>query len=406
MLSFLTVVLTIYWMVELQSRAVWIALFIAVSAFFLLSWCRNKRKMVQVLTATLFVTLFLGGTIAGHLVVGTKKELVNESTSSLQERQLLWEKSVYLLVDNPMTGVGVGNWQSEYSKYGVGDIDKTRFYNVLFKRPHNDFLWIASELGVPGILCVLGIVFLLGVSAMKHLLTAQNVRLQIIFSGLIGFLFIASYSFPKERMAHLLIASFLLAAFIYELKKSVSVGKSIRWIFLGISFTTLLFGLLVGGSRFYGEYRTLQLLEAKEQNRPDDMILFGENSLSPFYNIDPRMTPIQSYLGEAYLLKGEKEQMLKASEEAYRLMPYQYKTVVNYGYALMWNFQLHKAEKVLLEAHRINPFYEPTLLNLSVLFFNRGNYEESLNWLSKIPNYQLKYPTNHERLQEALESAK
>ena len=65
-------------------------------------------------------------------------------------------------------------------------------------------------------------------------------------------------------------------------------------------------------------------------------------------------------------------------------------------------YQLDKARIILLEAHRINPRYEPTILNLSVLEYNKGDFNRALYWLQLIKDYDSKYPSNLARIQEKL----
>ena len=401
-LSILTMVVALLMIFFLQSRAVWIASLFGVLAFVLLWWIRNKKRSTRLLVASVFVVFYLGGTIVGHWMVWKKHELVNESTSSLKERQLLWEKSVYLIAESPIQGVGAGNWQFEYSKFGVGDVEKTRFYNILFKRPHNDFLWVTTEIGIAGLVLTLLIISVLGWKSLKLFLLNGNLKLLVILSGLIGFLFISFHSFPKERLLHIVLTSIVVAVLLNELKMTVTAKKAMSRSYILIGTVTVLFTLLAGSYRFKGEYYTYQLLQAKDEGKATGMIKAGEKALSFFYNVDPTMTPIQSYLGEAHLLLGEKEEMLFTSRKAFETAPYHYKTVTNYGYALMLNFQLHQAKKILLESHAINPYYEPTLLNLSVISYNQGNYQEAMDWLSKIVGYQIKYPTNYQRISEQL----
>ncbi len=72
-------------------------------------------------------------------------------------RLLMWRHTLEIIGDHPLFGVGPGNWQYIYPRYDGGDMLAP---NSAPERPHNELLWIASEIGLPGlgaylwILCV------------------------------------------------------------------------------------------------------------------------------------------------------------------------------------------------------------------------------------------------------------
>jgi O-antigen ligase len=43
-----------------------------------------------------------------------------KNNNSLFERLMLWRNSLLLAKEQPLTGIGTGNWKIFYSKYGIG----------------------------------------------------------------------------------------------------------------------------------------------------------------------------------------------------------------------------------------------------------------------------------------------
>ena len=66
----------------------------------------------------------------------------------------LYKNTFDLIKNNPVLGVGPGNWKIQHGKYSymapLVKMEKT------LQRPHSDLLWIASEAGI-----IAGIVYLL-----------------------------------------------------------------------------------------------------------------------------------------------------------------------------------------------------------------------------------------------------
>ena len=176
---------------------------------------RHKKR-----TALAFLVLFLAlsalppirdaGTDQGqpHLPE-TKAEALATATSvfqkeamkdeSISQRLAFWRGTLRMVADHPLLGVGPGGWIRAYPPYDRGATITTNGYH---RRPHNDYLWIASEYGLIG----LGIYLWLLVAGLRCLLAmAQNqdpfhrIAAPFLALSLLAILGAAFFAFPKEQ---------------------------------------------------------------------------------------------------------------------------------------------------------------------------------------------------------------
>ena len=171
----------------------------------------TKIKMVSVVAMSLIIFLVI---IAG---------LYQIKPESAFGRLLLWKVSLNMIEENPFVGVGFNkfdvaynNYQADYFAKGNGsNTEKLLADNV--RHAHNEYLQIAAEIGLIGLLIFLGIIF----SAFKFSVINNNLntlqlteRVIINISskaGFIALLVFALFSFPLHILPNLINFTFLLA---------------------------------------------------------------------------------------------------------------------------------------------------------------------------------------------------
>lgn len=388
----------------LKTRSVLLAVFIATSVYILLSWSFSWRSKTRKIVFSILTAVILFGAGFGMKYVNKVDHLIgsNNSTASFSERLALWDKTTGLIKEYPIFGVGTGNWQYHYAKFSVNDIEKARFYNTFFKRPHNDYLWVLSENGIIGFVLVFAIFVLLFWFGLRHVFLEKDKKKLLYFSAFIGLMVISFFSFPKERMMHIFLTAAIMAIMIKDVPFFANREVNLKRIWLIPVIAILLLNLLIGFKRMYGEYYTKKAIACQNNLDGKGAIENGLKAISFFYTNDPSCTPVITYAGWGYNQKTDLTNLLSANESAYLLSPYDYKVLSNYAYALLRAGSLNGAKQILLEAYRINANYESTLLNLSVVDFNLQNYEDALMWLQKIEDYEDKYPESVQRITERL----
>jgi probable O-glycosylation ligase (exosortase A-associated) len=129
-------------------------------------WLRSRRKAVGVVVLVVAAMVFWG------LAPDSYKERFSttntEEDYTSEHRLDLWAAGVQMFLANPLTGVGIGNFPVVYRTRFRPDIS---IYEAV--APHNIFVQAGSELGLPGLLCLLsGIVLIFVVNGRTRQLVA------------------------------------------------------------------------------------------------------------------------------------------------------------------------------------------------------------------------------------------
>jgi tetratricopeptide (TPR) repeat protein len=136
---------------------------------------------------------------AGEAMWEGKRSVSESVTSILQPggdkgRLALWGRTLEIIADRPIMGIGAGNWRIAYPAYAQGDmIEPTQVPH----RPHNDFLSVWSETGTVGLAVYLWLIWMAFREGIRAL---QRDRLlgTALLCGLAAVLCNSLFSFPRE----------------------------------------------------------------------------------------------------------------------------------------------------------------------------------------------------------------
>ena len=142
----------------LPSRTSLVALLVASAAACVHKW----RRQLELLA----VAIVIGGAVVAAGIwnsptVQQKFELGMQEIEAAQGgavsegswvvRYYMYRDTARMIIDRPWSGWGIGGWTEQWHLRGPKLLAD---YNM----PHNDFLWMGSQAGVPGSLCLLAIV--------------------------------------------------------------------------------------------------------------------------------------------------------------------------------------------------------------------------------------------------------
>ena len=320
--------------------------------------------------------------------------LTNTNTAHI--RTLLWENSLSIAKDHPFLGVGSGNWQIHFPKYGMNKFDEYSIKNgmITYQRPHNDFLWVLSENGIIG----LSIYLLIFISSLFYLWRLMNFQTDskikktyaLFFSGIIGYMIISFADFPLERIEHqvilLLIFSFTTAHYFEAFKNSKKETTNFPSfsIFILLFFITVFLSLIVSLKRYSGESHTRIMKNFHHKSNWTQMIKEADRAINFCYQIDPMSAPLEWYKGVALFSLGNYELALTSFEKANEIHPNNMHILNNLGTCYELNKEHKKAEAFYLKALSISSEFDEARLNLAAVYFNNGNNEMAFNTIDKI----------------------
>lgn len=325
-------------------------------------------------------------------ILQTAASMTDLRDQSIHQRLVLWKSSFFMVKDNPWIGAGIGNWQIEYPKYGLGEMSESVQQGDLhFQRPHNDFLWVLSETGTIGGF-IYAAVFILAIACcIKIMLRSQSQYDHFIAIALacqvIGFGVISFFDFPKERIEHLVYFGLVLAMINhYSEKYEVMTLKASRmWtVFVSpILAAGILLAVYVGSSRVKSEIYMRQALNARDQGNWNDVIENINKASTSIFTLDLVSTPLSWYSGVAYFSKNDIVAAHRSFLEAYRIHPNHLHVLNNLATCEQLLKNTDKAIELYKKSLLLSPAFEPSLRNLSAVYYNTGLYEEAYRTIQR-----------------------
>lgn len=124
------------------SRAPILAIVLATILLFVLLG-KTWWKQGLIFTVVLFIFLSLLPGVQQRFVGEFDKEYSGVHKAG---RVYIWKNSFKMIADNPIFGVGLGNFKESYAEYIPSDVEEIRKVSSA----HNDFIDIAANTGIPG----------------------------------------------------------------------------------------------------------------------------------------------------------------------------------------------------------------------------------------------------------------
>lgn len=239
------------------------------------------------------------------------------STSSISERGRIWAESLNMFRDNP-AGVGIGNWRTNMPLYAAG-ISDWAYSITCFKRPHNDYIWVLTETGIPGFVAYISL-FIISIYYFA------KSRAFVFMGGMLGYMAIAFFSFPRERTFQTLMLIVYMGVALSLYHKQVGFNKK---TLVPMFFIVVIIMSFIGfdfHKRYDASKRMRRIITAKSYCEWD-VVLCELESSSWFSNLDPLKRPLAFYEGEACYHLGDLDGAMIGYEKALDVGPYEINVV-------------------------------------------------------------------------------
>jgi len=313
---------------------------------------------------------------------------------NVQERFKIWNKTVQIIKKNPLMGAGPGNWRIAVPAMGTAGLAWEEGKYVP-DQPHNDYLLIASETGIPGALFYFIPFIIIAFLAFKIILKSSSEEKKItailMLAGMAGFAIDSLFSFPQERIEHsfyfTLICSIILGLYYNfyttEKIKSQQVPKSLT----GLAIAVAAFNIFIGIKKYNFEVHLNRAMGYDKVGQQDVVLKETKAGKNAFVTLDPIGKSIEIYSSSAYQKTGKYDEALKEANKALEYNPNSYMVYNNIGTIFTDMKQYEKAVKYYNLALNLTPKFEMSLFNLAVNYFELKKYKECIETLNKV-NWQ------------------
>ena len=324
-----------------RTRAAWIAIFIMIIIFIILNLKKLLSDLKNIFSKKIVILIITTITLCVSLIVikpidiqtgiwiGNKSNFKNtllsikeiNKKSTWGHRIDLYESSIRMIKNNFMFGVGLGNWKVVYPGYSNNDFIKDSKEHLASLRPHNDLLWIFSEVGFVGF--VLFICFLM--THFKILLTQLKVSRNsnyyinlFCLLSLTAILIESLLDFPSERVLPNLFIWTILG-YIISSKKTSSTHISFLPIICALIFISATFFI---SKEMHSHIYNQKIIEYRNKNQFKKMKESCLKSKDTFKTINHNAIPIDYYLSTAYQYLGEHSLSEKSINSGLNISPY------------------------------------------------------------------------------------
>ncbi|MCF6131173.1 O-antigen ligase family protein [Flavobacterium wongokense] len=410
-MSLFGILLSLFVLITIRTRVVLIATFI----FLILLVCYKIKQRFSIKKRYLFgsgVAIFLLLLLSYSFYFKDKFEGLQSTdvsqhyvsrilnSKTLESRVEFWKNSMQMSKEHILLGVGLGNWQIQFPKYGLNNFSEYGIVNgeVTLQRPHNDFIWILCETGIFGFLAYLflfGIIFYQLVALIKNASDSKEKwKYYYILCGLVGYIIISFFDFPYERIEHqvVLLSLFAIAASAYFKKETGTTRNYSSWLF--ILLLPVCYSFIVTFYRFNGEQHVVKMYAAKFNKDWAEVIYQSKKANSYLYPLDNASMPLSWYEGIAHFNENRPEESQECFEKAYQLTPYNVQVISNLASTYQLNGRMDEAETLFNNALKISSGFDEAKLNLAALYYNKKEYDKAYSTINEVkvtsqnPKYQ------------------
>jgi tetratricopeptide (TPR) repeat protein len=363
------------------SRAVIFASLISIVTYIIISFNNDTKLGWKNSVIVLFSMIII---IASSIHLFRRSDFLNEQVYKTVElnssgRGELNNSTLRLVKDNIFFGVGPSNWKIEiwnYDLYKKGVDKDSPYVNSSYffaSNPHNDYLWVASEIGVLGSFVYMLFLFLL-LNELLKLFKRNEILYKLLFSTLIGFIFISYFSFPLIQTVQPYLIMVIVAIVISSNRIKV---KSLNHNYINLFLVSV---LIVFSLNLFSKYMYSRSIEFQNENNLDKMIANMDYALM-INDVDISSTPLKWYTGISKYKQGKIKEALIDFLAAKEVNPFHVHNLNNIGtcYHNLGDIETSK-RFYSLSLEYVNCFYE-SRKNLAVLYNNDGLYKEALEVL-------------------------
>ena len=396
----------------LQSRG---ALLSVAVTIFLLATFRHRFSGVIFLVALTLAILF--PLPQGSLM----QRFLKRSDPFAYQRFDIWKSSARMVSDHPILGVGLGMFSYYGTAYNFPVEHQVARYGKRLNLAHNDLLQIAAELGIVGLLLVVGGMIYLGMLSFRHLRTPEiswhviasiSALFGVFVNGMVSNLLLS----PALAMMCVLLAAILVESTAVFTRKTWTIpdrpGIAASWY--GALAIGVLYILVPGiGYPFLAHAHFLDYHYYRREGRLIEAVEHLNKAI--------RYVPMQAYyhesFGKLYTAAFRNQPNLDAYYEAYVSLTQAIRHNPRESSFYMTMADLHRtmfremlptrptAENALREYGRaldVNPFNPFIHAEMASLYADLGEFDPAIRTIQDAITHEPNFVRGHQLLGEFL----
>lgn len=405
-------IIAVFWALALTlSRGAWIAL---IGGMLVLFFPKLNAIRAKYFTKMIQQFVFLFGAITLALLFAWGAYLINPGSAI--GRLFVWKISLNMIADHPMLGLGYGRYGTEYLNYQARFFDSpqnAKYFDWAdnLKGAKNEYLQIAAETGIIGVILFLALLSILFYASFRMLQHVQNNNKEkwsqfALISSVSIILFHSLVDNPFYDVSTTLIFWFVLGlislkakeAGILTLTRNDHTPKKTRFSFshnwglrlLGLILLIYNSIVVIEKAKGYVRWQNGQSLAARGNWQA------GVREYEKALKVFPNDGELQFHLGAAYAYCKQPERALELLELAHRRFNDKNLYIAK-GYALIQLGRFAEAESSFRASLRMYPKLLLPRLWLAELYRKQDRTEDSLVELREILEIQPKVVTEETR---------
>jgi len=420
-----------------RTRAAWLGVAIALVVFVLfnrnmilaeINAIKYKKGAIAVLLSSVFIVIYItsipidsfdyGHNIrvpSGHN--SNQKQTVWKTIKTLTRlktdfdwggRLNMYQSAIGIIREHPFVGIGLGNWRLLSPKYSDNTAYTDKNFTKITQRPHNDFLWMLSEVGIIGIVFVGGFLIYhlrLLLKGLKRGKDSGEERYLLLFCliSLIAIGIESMFDFPRQRtMPNLYLWSimgFIATTSIQSIGKNKYQNAPPLFLAAILSVVSV-FAYFDLKSNIYSQ-------DAKyynNNNMPNELYASSAIALSFYRNLDNAGTPIYYYMGISKHQLGDKNAAKLFFQRAIQLAPFHIGALTNYMILLGELGELASAHKIMGIIQHVYPRMAKSRLDMAKFYIREGKNHQAREILLALEEDNVPHGTDIKALLSIIES--
>jgi O-antigen ligase len=319
--------------------------------------------------------------------------LAGGADTTMGARLAAWKITLQMIADHFPWGVGTGNFTVRLDEYFNAATDfRGEITNWI--HPHNDYLAVLVDLGLPGILAFSGIIVFAAWNCLRALLRGSS-RVDAwlavgVLAALTAYLLDSAFNFPLARVNHQVYLAAYLATSVLLVthpraeapsRKQLAATRWVFWAVLGV----LGAGILYSRAAIQQEFNVLLAMESANLNKWHASLKFSRDASTPWKTLDPFATPTAWHEAKALTNLGLADEILPALERAYAHNPNRIHIINDLGseYAIAGRYD--EAIKLLSKTVERYPNQVDSAENLAQCYLDAGRPADAIAVLERIP---------------------